>query len=314
VSEERDAAETLAAFRLRPEPAILVTVAMAYEGLDAPEVAVVASLTHIRSRPWLEQMIARATRIDPHAGPWQSQRALVLHPDDLLFRAFRYRIETEQGTAARQPRPLRPSGLPPWLRERLAEMERPGIVPLSSNALGLRWEQLAPGPAFQAARDDIPAGSLFRDASTAGNEASAVPGVPSALERRLRHRIGELVAAQVIEEEEALRLPRGVGNYHRLNAVLKRVLGGKGRGEMNLAELEAALGWLERHRLADHLQLLEGDARYAHGARRVVTDERQRQATEGQAALDASQAQPEFWRPPVGRPARSREAGRRKRG
>jgi hypothetical protein len=50
--------------------------------------------------------------------------------------------------------------------------------------------------------------------------------------------------------------------YHRLNAVLKRALGGKGRGEMNLAELEAALGWLERHRLVDHLQLLEGDARY----------------------------------------------------
>ncbi|HEX8416928.1 MAG TPA: DEAD/DEAH box helicase family protein, partial [Methylobacterium sp.] len=95
-SSERDAHEALAAFRLLPEPAVLVTVAMAYEGLDAPEVAVVAALTHVRSRPWLEQMIARATRIDPHAGPWTSQRALVLHPDDLLFRAFRRRIETEQ--------------------------------------------------------------------------------------------------------------------------------------------------------------------------------------------------------------------------
>ena len=63
--------EILAAFRLRPEPSILVTVAMAYEGLDAPEVAVVAALTHIRSRPWLEQMVARATRVDPHAGPYR---------------------------------------------------------------------------------------------------------------------------------------------------------------------------------------------------------------------------------------------------
>ena len=51
-------------------PSILVTVAMAYEGLDVPEVAVVAALTHIRSRPWLEQMVARATRVDPHAGPY----------------------------------------------------------------------------------------------------------------------------------------------------------------------------------------------------------------------------------------------------
>ena len=39
-SSERDAHEALAAFRLLPEPSILVTVAMAYEGLDAPEVAV----------------------------------------------------------------------------------------------------------------------------------------------------------------------------------------------------------------------------------------------------------------------------------
>ena len=40
----------LAAFRLTPEPSILVTVAMAYEELDAPEVAVVAALTHIRCK------------------------------------------------------------------------------------------------------------------------------------------------------------------------------------------------------------------------------------------------------------------------
>ena len=113
---------------------------------------------------------------------------------------------------------------------------------------------------------------------------------------------------------EVLRLPRGVGNYHRLNAVLKRALGGKGRGEMNLAELEAALGWLERHRSADHRHLLEGDAHYAHGARRVATSEQRRQLTEGQAALDRSQAQPEFWRPLVGRPTRPREDVRRKRG
>jgi type I site-specific restriction endonuclease len=52
---------------------LLVTIAMAYEYLDVPEVAVVATLTEIQSRPWLEQIIARATRIDPHAGhTWRS--------------------------------------------------------------------------------------------------------------------------------------------------------------------------------------------------------------------------------------------------
>ena len=66
------------------EPSILVTVAMAYEALDVPEVALVAALTHIRSRPWLEQMVARATRVDPHAGPYTAQRALVSHPDEAI--------------------------------------------------------------------------------------------------------------------------------------------------------------------------------------------------------------------------------------
>ena len=36
---------------------------------------------------------------------------------------------------------------------------------------------------------------------------------------------------------------------------------------MSLAELEAASGWLERNRLAEHLHLLEDDPRYAWTAR-----------------------------------------------
>lgn len=297
VSEERDAAETLAAFRLLPEPAILVTVAMAYEGLDAPSVAVVASLTHIRSRPWLEQMVARATRVDPDAGPWTEQRALVFHPDDLLFRVFRRRIETEQGTVARQPKRRPKSDLPDWLRDQLDDMTRPGIVPLSSNATGLRYERLAPGPAFTAA-----AQAARSNARPAPGAQGELVDTPSVVERRLRQRIGEMVAVQVVEDEEAMRLPRGHGNYHRLNAVLKRVMGGKGRGEMTLAELEAAIGWLERNRLADHLHLVQTDPRYAFTARRVALAERRRLAEAGQVALDKGQAE-EWWRPPVGRPA-----------
>src|SRR5689334_17598764 len=67
--------------------------AMAYEGMDCPEVTHVARLTHIRSRPWLEQMIARAVRVDPHAGDYVHQKATVYHPDDLLFRRFKHAIE-----------------------------------------------------------------------------------------------------------------------------------------------------------------------------------------------------------------------------
>ena len=253
-SDERDAHETLAAYRLRPEPSALVTVAMAYEGLDAPEVAVVAALTHIRSRPWLEQMVARATRVDPNAGPYAGQRALVFHPDDPFFARFRWRMEQEQGTRARGPRPGKQHTLPLWLQERLEQArEDRGIVPLESNALTLRLVRLAPGPELALARPDIEAqGDMLEP--------------PSLVERRLRARVGEMVAAQVVEDGGNLLTARG--SYHAYNAALKRVLG-KARSAMGLAELEAAAAWLERNRLADHLHLLEGDSRYAWQARQA---------------------------------------------
>jgi hypothetical protein len=255
-SDERDAQETLAAFRLRPEPSVLVTVAMAYEGLDAPEVAVCACMTNIRSRAWLEQMIARATRVDPAAGAYEDQRALIFHPDDFLFRRFRERIEREQGTLARQGKPRRQSELPLDIPG-----ERPDpIIPLSSNATALRWDRLAPGPDFAAAR---PEQILTRQPD--------LLDVPSLRERELRLRVGRMLAAQVVEDEGALRLPRGAGAHHAYSATLKRVMG-KGRAEMSLSELEATVAWLERNRIAEYLHVLEGDARFTWSARQRQLD------------------------------------------
>jgi len=273
-SDSADAHGTLAAFRLRPQPSMLVTVAMAYEGLDAPEVAVVAALTHIRSRPWLEQMVARATRVDPNAGPYEGQRALVFHPDDPLFHRFRLRMETEQGTMARRPKPARSQSiLPLWLREQLPPRE--GITPLESNALALRFHTLAPGPELALKRPEL-------------EEAQGdFLELPSAAERRLRARIGELVANQAVEDEAMLQGGRTgaseTGLYHRYNATLKRVMGNKARAQMALVELEAAIGWLERNRLSEHLHLLNDDPRYAWSARKRRE-----------------------WRPPVGKPGATR--------
>ena len=164
---------------------------------DAPEVAVVAVLTHIRSRLWLEQMIARATRVDPNAGAYENQRALVYHPDDPLFAKFRQRVETEQGTAARRPKHKRQAELPLWLQERLAEQDREGaggITPLESNALGLRDATLRPGPAFADVRP------------WPEKTQTDLIAPPSVLERRLRLRIGEMIA-----DEAGLAVPRGRG-------------------------------------------------------------------------------------------------------
>lgn len=74
---------------------ILVTIAMAYEGLDVPQVTHIACLTHIRSKPWIEQMIARAVRID-RAYPYHVQTAFVFTPDDPLMRTIVEGIEAEQ--------------------------------------------------------------------------------------------------------------------------------------------------------------------------------------------------------------------------
>lgn len=60
----------------------LVTVGMAYEGLDCPPITHIALLTHIRSVPWIAQAIARAMRVDENAGPYERQRGHVFAPDD----------------------------------------------------------------------------------------------------------------------------------------------------------------------------------------------------------------------------------------
>jgi hypothetical protein len=192
----------------------------------------------------------------------------VYHPDDPLFARFRARIEGEQGMLARRPTSRRQNGLPLWLQDQLAEMdpEDHGIVPLESNALALRFEVLRPGPEFATSRPEN------------GQAQSELLELPSVLERRLRSRIGELVANQAVEDEAAMRAPRGQGLYHRYNAVLKRMTGNKSRADMTLAELEAAIGWLERNRLSDHTTMLDGDARYDWTARKRTE-----------------------WKPPVGR-------------
>ena len=250
---------TLAGFRLRAEPSILVTVAMAYEGLDAPEVAVVAALTHIRSRPWLEQMVARATRVDPQGGRYEDQTGGGVPPRRSAVR----RVPTADGDGAghageaAEARSVAERTLPLWLLDQLEP--RPGIEPLSSNALAMRYDTLRPGPDLALHRPEIEA------------PQTELLEPPSVIERRLRARLGEMVGVQAVEDEAGRAGLKhghaGRGLYHRYNAALKRVTGNKSRARMTMAELEAAIGWLERNRLAEHLHLLDGDPRYAWTAK-----------------------------------------------
>ena len=88
----------------------------------------------------------------------------------------------------------------------------------------------------------------------------------SVLERRLRQRIGEMVAQQAVADEGAMVMPKGQELYHRYNAILKRRPEDKPRAHMKVQELEAAISWVEGNRLADHYAVLDGDPRYARTA------------------------------------------------
>jgi superfamily II DNA or RNA helicase len=70
---------------------ILVSVAMASEGLNVPNVSVICFLTNILSVPWIEQCIARANRIAP-----DKSRATVYAPADWYFKKAVKMIEAEQ--------------------------------------------------------------------------------------------------------------------------------------------------------------------------------------------------------------------------
>jgi superfamily II DNA or RNA helicase len=80
---------------------VLVTVGMAYEGLDVKAITHVACLTQIRSKPWLEQALARAVRVDPDAGPWEQQVGHIWIPDDPMARQVIAEIRAEQEDFAR---------------------------------------------------------------------------------------------------------------------------------------------------------------------------------------------------------------------
>jgi superfamily II DNA or RNA helicase len=125
----------------------LVTVAMAYEGLDVPSITHLVALTHIRSAPWIEQMIARATRHDPHAGRWEDQKAYLFLPDDYEMRAIIHLMMAQQELmvpSAPEPGGENPGDPPP-------EKVEPGpgaggeIIPMASGMTKGRMMDLSTG-------------------------------------------------------------------------------------------------------------------------------------------------------------------------
>jgi superfamily II DNA or RNA helicase len=91
ISEDTGSQAAIDRFRRNVRGHVLVTVGMAYEGLDVPDCTHLICLTNIRSVPWLEQAFNRVTRVDPRAVEagvaYEQQRAFVYVPDDSLMRS-----------------------------------------------------------------------------------------------------------------------------------------------------------------------------------------------------------------------------------
>lgn len=107
VSEDSDATPTLNKFRRKEYGDVLVTVGMAYEGLDVPDLTHLVCLTNIRSVPWLEQAFARPTRPDYaviHIIPYAQQGAWIFIPADLNSKEIveAFILEQELGLKERE--------------------------------------------------------------------------------------------------------------------------------------------------------------------------------------------------------------------
>lgn len=112
---------------------ILVCIQMCYEGLDVPSATHVIALTHIRSMPWIEQMVSRAVRVDPKAGPYEGQEAYIFAPDDILFRNIVRKIRLEQAPFLKDKKDKEKEK-----KSRNGGERNNGITPLESRITGQR--------------------------------------------------------------------------------------------------------------------------------------------------------------------------------
>lgn len=118
---------------------VLITVAMAYEGLDVPEITHIVLLTKYRSPSWIEQAISRGNRVCRNHP--EKTHGYIFAPDDPEMREVLDKIEKEQqGVVVNIPR--RP---PVQKGDDGPRSERKEIVPLSSRLTRFRSRTLDGG-------------------------------------------------------------------------------------------------------------------------------------------------------------------------
>jgi superfamily II DNA or RNA helicase len=189
---------------------ILVTVAMAYEGLNVPEISVICCLSHIRSVPWLEQCFARGNRVAPG-----KDRAEVYAPADWAFKKAVKMIEREQ---------LVPLNNPDGQQELLVRgesqegggTEKPWIIPIGSKA-HISGEPVA------AQMADLP------------------PCAPSEAEKILRKNINVVITAFLDRQAHGNKQAHQKMLYRRMKLVCEKPV-----ADMSQKELEKVWLWVRK--------------------------------------------------------------------
>jgi superfamily II DNA or RNA helicase len=189
---------------------ILVTVAMAYEGLNVPQISVICCLSHIRSVPWLEQCFARANRIAPG-----KDTAIVYAPADWAFKKAVKMIEREQLTPLTNPDGQQELSGNTQDHEGNGE-EKPWIIPIGSRA------HLA-GETVAAPQLDLP------------------PCSPSDAEKILRKNINGVITAFINRQMHGNKQAHQKMLYRRM-----RLICAKPVAEMNQKELTAVWVWVKK--------------------------------------------------------------------
>lgn len=190
---------------------ILVSIAIAYEGMSVKPITHIICLTRIRSTPWITQMVGRAVRVDPQAGAYETQGAFIFAPDDFLFQMVVARIKSEQLAFVMEAQ----EGERKERKSNGGAAKEPDIIPLGSILTGERTFSIGGSPG--AVVGEIP-----------------LPQTPSDIEQGLRKQIEEHINEFCFK------------NYYkvkRINAEIKSACG-KRRGEMSLSELRNILAFV----------------------------------------------------------------------
>jgi superfamily II DNA or RNA helicase len=191
---------------------VLVTVAMAYEGLNVPEISVICCLSHIRSVPWLEQCFARANRVSPG-----KPHPVIFAPADWAFKKAVRMIEREQLTPLNNP-----EGQSELFTNGKKEQHdgngdaRPWIIPVSSKA------SIA-GTSEPEAQAELP------------------PCSPSEAEKILRKNINSVITQFLDRQPHGNKQAHQRMLYRRMRLVCEKQV-----KDMKQGELEKVWLWVKR--------------------------------------------------------------------